>query len=53
MNYVLAIQSMNLFCTNCQEALHQVYEGGAVGAAEPTDHRGTVTQSCWSYSPIY
>lgn len=24
MNYVLAIHSMNLFCTNCQEALHQV-----------------------------
>lgn len=35
MNYVLALRSMNLFCTNCQEALHPVYEGrvgvGGVG----------------------
>lgn len=35
MNYVSAVRSMNLFCTNCQEAVHPVQEGwaGAAGGA--------------------
>lgn len=34
MNNVLAIRSMNLFCTNCQEGLHPVC-GGVEGLEDP------------------
>lgn len=49
MNNVLAIQSMNLFCINCQEVLHPVCARGG-GAGGPRDHRGAATQSRRSYS---